>query len=238
MRAARDVGIWSSPGERGLPVECYLDLDTRFSGTPDWFRNLRLSYYIGSSTECAVPGVRQACVRVRDGRLVAYVVGTCTDLRTHLRAVLPPALVPDHVVMLDALPVTVGGKVDVAALPEPVHATPALAPVAAIAVIAALTLVSLNAPLRYVFLMTEVLVAVLFATSLNLLMGYGGMLSLGHAAYYALGAYTAGILATSGWPMWAAMLLGPLVAAAGAALSGAPWISKFAQAQGAADIAV
>ena len=47
-----------------------------------------------------------------------------------LRAVLPPALVPDHVVMLDALPVTVGGKVDVAALPEPVHATPALAPVA------------------------------------------------------------------------------------------------------------
>ena len=92
---------------------------------------------------------------------------------------------------------------------------------AAIAVIAALTLVSLNAPLRYVFLMSEVLVAVLFATSLNLLMGYGGMLSLGHAAYYALGAYTAGILATSGWPMWAAMLLGPLVAAAGAALFGA-----------------
>ena len=103
---------------------------------------------------------------------------------------------------------------------------PALAPVAAIAVIAALTLVSLNAPLRYVFLMSEVLVAVLFATSLNLLMGYGGMLSLGHAAYYALGAYTAGILiAKVGWPWLGASLAGGVMAMVLAALGNAP--SRF-----------
>jgi branched-chain amino acid transport system permease protein len=85
-----------------------------------------------------------------------------------------------------------------------------------------LALLSLTAPIRYVFLTTELLIAILYATSLNLLMGYGGMLSLGHAAYYALGAYTSGLLLVKfSWPMVPAMLAGPLVAMLGALIFGA-----------------
>jgi branched-chain amino acid transport system permease protein len=82
---------------------------------------------------------------------------------------------------------------------------------AIIVVIAALLFVL---PIRYVFLITELAVAVLYATSLNLLMGYCGMLSLGHAAYYAVAAYTTALLVMqAGLPMVPAMLAGPLVAA-------------------------
>ena len=78
------------------------------------------------------------------------------------------------------------------------------------------------APIRYVFLTSEILIALLFATSLNLLMGYGGMLSLGHSAYYALGAYAAAILSTTfGWPLGAALLSGPAAAALGSLVFGA-----------------
>jgi branched-chain amino acid transport system permease protein len=87
--------------------------------------------------------------------------------------------------------------------------------------VAVLIALCLLAPIRYVFLVGEILIALLYATSLNLLMGYGGMLSLGHAAYYALGAYGSGLLATHGWPMPVAMVAGPLAAGLGAALFGA-----------------
>lgn len=77
------------------------------------------------------------------------------------------------------------------------------------------------APIRYVFLTSEVLIAILYATSLNLLMGYGGMLSLGHAAYFSLGAYATALLMTRlGWSMEAAMAAGPLVAMFGALVFG------------------
>lgn len=76
------------------------------------------------------------------------------------------------------------------------------------------------APIRYVFLIGEVVIAILYATSLNLLMGYGGMLSLGHADYFALGAYTSGLLAIHGWPFALALLAGPLAAGIGAAIFG------------------
>lgn len=70
-------------------------------------------------------------------------------------------------------------------------------------------------------LMIDVLVAVLFATSLHFIMGPGGMHSFGHAAYFGLGAYGAAALFSGWqWPMEAALLLGPLAALAGAALFG------------------
>ena len=48
---------------------------------------------------------------------------------------------------------------------------------------------------------------VLICTGLNLLMGYAGQLSLGHAAFWGLGAYISGILtAKFGWPVVPAML--------------------------------
>lgn len=42
---------------------------------------------------------------------------------------------------------------------------------------------------------TDTLILILLVLSLNLLVGYGGMISMGHAAFYATGGYTAGVLA-------------------------------------------
>ena len=55
-------------------------------------------------------------------------------------------------------------------------------------------------------LFTRVLILALAAVSLNLIMGYGGMISFGHAAYLGIGGYTVGILwkegCASGWVQW------------------------------------
>ncbi len=94
--------------------------------------------------------------------------------------------------------------------------------VSATVVGAALVLVALIAPFQYVFLESELLIAVLYAMSLNLLMGSAGMLSLGHSAYYAIASYASSLLLTRlGWPMGLAMIAGPPLAAAGALLFGA-----------------
>jgi branched-chain amino acid transport system permease protein len=70
-------------------------------------------------------------------------------------------------------------------------------------------------------LLTDVLVFALFAVSLHFLLGPGGMVSFGHAAYFGLGAYGAALLVLrAGLPMELALILGPLAAAAGAALFG------------------
>ena len=45
----------------------------------------------------------------------------------------------------------------------------------------------------YTFLANDVAIWALFATSLNLLVGYTGLVSFGHAAYFGIGAYTTGI---------------------------------------------
>src|SRR6202161_3805933 len=47
-------------------------------------------------------------------------------------------------------------------------------------------------------LFTRVLILAMAAVSLNLIMGYGGMVSFGHAAYLGLGGYAVGILAKEG----------------------------------------
>ena len=46
---------------------------------------------------------------------------------------------------------------------------------------------------------SQILVAGLFALSLDLILGYARIVSLGHAAFFGLGAYTAGLLAHHGW---------------------------------------
>jgi branched-chain amino acid transport system permease protein len=67
----------------------------------------------------------------------------------------------------------------------------------------------------------DVFVFALFAASLNFILGAGGMVSFGHAAYLGLGAYGAGLLLQkAGWPMEAALAAAPLAALAGAALFG------------------
>ncbi len=53
---------------------------------------------------------------------------------------------------------------------------------------------------------------IILAVSLNLLMGYAGQISLGHAAFFGMGAYASGILTThSGWNGWAAMAAGMVI---------------------------
>ena len=67
----------------------------------------------------------------------------------------------------------------------------------------------------------DVLIAVLFATSLHFIMGPGGMHSFGHAAYFGLGAYGAALAVK--WlaaPMGVALAAGAVAAALGALLFG------------------
>ena len=47
-------------------------------------------------------------------------------------------------------------------------------------------------------LFTRIVIFALAAASLNLIMGYGGMMSFGHAAYLGIGGYAVGILAYEG----------------------------------------
>jgi branched-chain amino acid transport system permease protein len=74
----------------------------------------------------------------------------------------------------------------------------------------------------YKALATQVLVYGLFALGFNLLYGYTGLLSFGHAAYFGLGAYGAGIaLAKLGWTsIWLALALGVVAAGVGGAIVG------------------
>jgi len=49
------------------------------------------------------------------------------------------------------------------------------------------------------YLLTQILIADLFAASLDIALGYAGILTLGHAVFFGLGAYGTGILAKAGW---------------------------------------
>lgn len=54
--------------------------------------------------------------------------------------------------------------------------------------------------------LTDIGIFTLLAVGLNLLMGYAGQISLGHAAFYGIGAYTTGAITVHlGWSPWAAL---------------------------------
>jgi branched-chain amino acid transport system permease protein len=74
----------------------------------------------------------------------------------------------------------------------------------------------------YLTLASQIAITAIFAVSLDLILGYAGLVSLGHAAFFGLGAYTAGLLAKAGW---GEPLSGLLAAAAVAGLFG--WLSGF-----------
>ena len=70
-------------------------------------------------------------------------------------------------------------------------------------------------------LVTDIMIAALFAASLHFIMGPAGMHSFGHAAYFGLGAYGAALVVRSlNLPMEVAVILGPVVAAIGALVVG------------------
>jgi branched-chain amino acid transport system permease protein len=74
----------------------------------------------------------------------------------------------------------------------------------------------------YLALMSQIMIVGLFALSLDLLLGYAGVVSLGHAAFFGIGAYAAGLLAVHGWgdPVTGLLLSGLLTALAG-------WLASF-----------
>jgi branched-chain amino acid transport system permease protein len=59
----------------------------------------------------------------------------------------------------------------------------------------------------YLDLARRIMILAIAAISLNLILGYGGLVSFGHAAYLGIGAYAVGILGfyglTNGWLQWA-----------------------------------
>ena len=70
-------------------------------------------------------------------------------------------------------------------------------------------------------LIAEIFIFAIFAMSLDILVGYTGLMSLGHAAFFGLGAYTVAILGVLfGMNAWLGVAAGVTIAAAGAAVIG------------------
>lgn len=91
-------------------------------------RGYRIELGEVESALAALPGIANAAAAVRQDdtgriRLIGYLVGRdsidLTELRTQLGQRLPDYMVPSALVMLDALPLTVNGKLDRSALPAP-----------------------------------------------------------------------------------------------------------------------
>jgi branched-chain amino acid transport system permease protein len=73
----------------------------------------------------------------------------------------------------------------------------------------------------YLGFATSLLIMATFALSLSLILGFAGVVTLGHAVFFGLGAYSAGLIAIAGWtePI-TGVLMGGLVAASAALLIG------------------
>ncbi|MEA2933578.1 MAG: branched-chain amino acid transport system permease protein livM [Variibacter sp.] len=110
-----------------------------------------------------------------------------------------------------------------AELEDPIRRAPRLLQaLAAVILIALFCLPLLERTSPYALVLgIDVLIAVLFATSLHFIMGPGGMHSFGHAAYFGLGAYGAALMVKFfGLPMLAALLAAPIAAGIGALIFG------------------
>jgi branched-chain amino acid transport system permease protein len=73
-----------------------------------------------------------------------------------------------------------------------------------------------------IYLLSLWSVMTIAAIGLNLTLGYAGQISLAQAAFVGIGAYTAALLTTQGWPLWAAFLLATAICLAIGWLLGYP----------------
>jgi branched-chain amino acid transport system permease protein len=94
--------------------------------------------------------------------------------------------------------------------------------IVAVCFVVALVLPLASPPRYVVTVLTQMFVYAIFAMSLDLLLGYTGLASLGHAAFWGLGAYATGLVARAGVTgVVPALLAGAAVAALGALVIGA-----------------
>src|SRR5260370_34064435 len=96
---------------------------------------------------------------------------------------------------------------------------------AVVAVLVAVALLTPNTNSFVILLVTRALVLAILAMSLDILLGFTGLASLGQAAYLGVGAYLTAILATKyqfglGCSFWVVIVLGALIGAAAAAFLG------------------
>ena len=94
-----------------------------------------------------------------------------------------------------------------------------------VAALAAVVIIVPNTGSFIILLVTRALAFSILVMSLDILLGYTGLASLGQAAYLSVGAYATAILATKyhfglGWDFWLVLLIGILLGAALAALFG------------------
>jgi branched-chain amino acid transport system permease protein len=106
------------------------------------------------------------------------------------------------------------------ALPPPLQSSKPLAIAIAMGCVL-LALVPLCGGSYFLSFATEVLIFAIFAMSLDILLGYTGLMSFGHAAFFGLGAYTVVLLgAKYGLSLWLGLFAGIAVAAIGAVVIG------------------
>ena len=66
-------------------------------------------------------------------------------------------------------------------------------------------------PRFYIYLMALIFATILLATSLNMVLGFGGMFQFHHAVFYGFGAYALALTATrSGLPLWVGYIIAPV----------------------------
>src|SRR5690349_22871459 len=74
--------------------------------------------------------------------------------------------------------------------------------------------------LYYVNVASQILFFAVFALALNVLVGYGGLVSLGHAGLFAIAGYTAALMMENGWGHLVGDLSGLVVAVVASAVFG------------------
>lgn len=117
--------------------------------------------------------------------------------------------------MRAAVPGTFSGAPAVRQWVRPAFAIPAAGAIVAMVLLPAVL------SMYQLYLAAEVLIFGLAATSLNLLVGYAGMVSFGHAAYFGAASYVVAlVMKHAGVSMWSALLLAPLGSTALAVLFG------------------
>ncbi|PLY59834.1 branched-chain amino acid ABC transporter permease [Herbaspirillum sp. BH-1] len=203
-----------------MPANLALDLDT--------IGNAFVVVVVGGMG--SIGGAFAAAVLIAEVKALCIAVGNVSVFGIDL-SLSPLTLVVEFLVMAVILvlrPWGLFGKPLAAVRVAAAHATPLeaggrvarLAGLASLLLLLALPLLAGRFPYLPV-LMVEILIAVLFAASLHFLMGPGGMVSFGHAAYFGLGAYAAALVSLRlQWPLPLAMLSGALTAMLAALLFG------------------